>query len=92
MLNVNQTTQALDLAQALRDEQGTYIARQGGQNYLVRCASGHSIVSGPTPLGPPIAGFVQVSTLAPEPWAITKISDQVDQQGFDQQQGRGQGR
>lgn len=87
MLNIGQTTTALNLAQALRDEQGTFLCRQGNQDYITVSAHGHSIVSGPTPYGPPVAGVVQISSLAAEPWFITKISNQAEDQGQQQQQG-----
>ncbi len=80
MLAVNQTITATDLAQALQGEQGTFVVRQGGQLYSLSCQPGHSIVSGPTPLGPPITGFVQIPSLTAEPWVITKFSDQPQTQ------------
>ncbi len=76
MLELQQTTTARDLAAALRNENGTFLCRNGSQNYLVVSKEGHSIKSGPTPLGPPVAGF-QAAGSSPngEPWIITKISN-----------------
>ncbi len=90
MLNINQTISAFDLAQALEGDQGSFLARQNGQVFLVVAAQGHSIKSGPTPLGPPIAGVVP-ATESGNPWYITKLSDNDVTQGSGlyRQQGSG---
>ncbi len=75
MLSVQQTTTANDLARALEGDEGTFLCRQGVQNFLVVAASGHSIKSGPTPIGPPVTGVIQASAGAVEPWYIAKISN-----------------
>jgi hypothetical protein len=75
MLNLQQTTTGLDLARSLSGEEGTFLCRNGAQNYLVVAQSGHSIKSGPTPLGPPVAGLLQAGSVNGEPWIITKISN-----------------
>ncbi len=79
MLNVNQTTTAHDLAQGLQGEEGTFLVRQGGQFYTCVAESGHSIKSGPTPIGPPLP--IPVGSLSAEPWVITKVSNSTDFQG-----------
>jgi len=76
-LQVNETTQALDLAEALRDNQGTFIAQQGGQNYRVVARQGHSIVS-LQPFGPRLVTFASLlgeSQTGAQSWTITKISN-----------------
>jgi hypothetical protein len=47
------------------------------QNYITVAKSGHSIAFGPTPIGKAIQEQA-VSTLAPEPWFVTKISHSTD--------------
>ncbi len=76
-LQVNETTTALDIAEALRDQQGTFIAQQGGQNYRAVAVKGHSIIS-LQPFGPrqvTFASLVGQNQLGAEPWTITKISN-----------------
>ncbi len=79
MLNISQTTTAHDLAQGLQGEEGLFLCRQGGQYYTVVAESGHSIKSGPTPVGPPIA--IAAGALSAEPWVITKVSNSTEVQG-----------
>jgi len=71
-LQIDQTITAPDLAQALADEQGTFLVQQGGQSYIAVSKAGHSIVS-LKPVGP------RVPTLnigaSPENWFVTKVSE-----------------
>lgn len=74
MLRVNQNIQDEDLALALENEEGTFLAQKSGQSFLVVAERGHSIASmrsvGQTlPVPPPLAS---------EPWFITKISNSTD--------------
>jgi hypothetical protein len=46
-----------------------------GQNFLLVAAAGHSIKSGPTPIGRRIVEAPN-ALAAPERWAVTKISNQ----------------
>jgi hypothetical protein len=73
-LQPKQTVQSNDLAETLRGDQGSYLCEQGGQTFFVTAAEGHSIKSGPTPIGPRVLG---VPVLAATPWNITKISNEV---------------
>lgn len=63
-----------NLASALQDDEGTFLCQHGGQSYIVEAQSGHSIVSGPTPVGPRVAQLLQAAQ-SNEPWTITKIED-----------------
>lgn len=63
-----------NLAGALADDEGTFLCQHGGQTYLVEAQAGHSIASGPTPVGPRIAVPQSLNATA-EPWTITKIND-----------------
>ncbi len=86
-LQVNETTQALDLAEALRDNQGTFIVQQGGQKYRAIARQGHSIVS-LQPFGARLVTFAEVigQNSGAQPWEITKISNEVGES----EQGRSQ--
>ena len=64
-----------NLAGALQDDEGTFLCQHGGQSYIVEAQSGHSIVSGPTPIGPRVQQLPQPMTVTAEPWTITKIND-----------------
>lgn len=64
-----------NLAAALQDDEGTFLCQHGGQSYIVEAQSGHSIVSGPTPIGPRVAQLPQTVTANSEPWTITKIDE-----------------
>lgn len=72
---LDQTVESRDLAAALEGNHGTFIARQGAQVFRVVSEQGHSIKSGPTPLGPPIAGVVSTGE---SPWYITKLSNSTE--------------
>lgn len=74
-LEINVPVTAFDLAKATYGDQGTYLCQQGGQNFLLVAASGHSIKSGPTPIGRRIVEAPGALT-SPEPWTVTKISNQ----------------
>jgi hypothetical protein len=73
MLQVNQRTTHPDLGRALRDERGTFLCQNRGQNYLAVSEEGHSIVS-----FRPVGDAVPVASIASDQWTITKISDTID--------------
>src|SRR5437763_15019674 len=75
-LPLNGTIQHPDLAEALRGESGTFFCQQGGQGYIVTAAEGFSIKS-LRPVGRKSVEANVLMTAAPEPWAITKISEDV---------------
>ena len=75
-LLLNGTIQHPDLAEALRGENGTFFCQQGGQGYIVTAAEGFSIKS-LRPVGRKIVEANVLMTAGPEPWAITKISEDV---------------
>ena len=74
-LEINVPVSAFDLAKATDGDHGTYLCQQGGQNFLLVAAEGHSIKSGPTPIGRRILEAPSTVSSA-EPWTITKISNQ----------------
>jgi hypothetical protein len=73
-IEVGQRTTALDLAQALEGNEGTFHCQQSGQAYVAVAKPGHSITS----LRPVGRRFVEptAATVAQEPWLIEKISNQ----------------
>ena len=75
-LPLNGTIQHPDLAEALRGENGTFFCQQGGQGYIVTAAEGFSIKS-LRPVGRKIVEANVPMQSTPEPWAITKISEDV---------------
>src|SRR5437667_12109170 len=75
-LPINATVQHPDLAEALRGESGTFFCQQGGQGYIVTAAEGFSIKS-LRPVGRKIVEANVLLQTTPEPWAITKISEDV---------------
>jgi hypothetical protein len=75
-LPINGTIQHPDLAEALRGESGTFFCQQSGQGYIVTAAEGFSIKS-LRPVGRKIVEANVLLQSAPEPWAITKISEDV---------------
>jgi hypothetical protein len=75
-LPLNGTIQHPDLAEALRGENGTFFCQQGGQGYIVTAAEGFSIKS-LRPVGRKIVEANVPMQHTPEPWAITKISEDV---------------
>ena len=75
-LPLNGTIQHPDLAEALRGENGTFFCQQSGQGYIVTAAEGFSIKS-LRPVGRKIVEANVVTQFTPEPWAITKISEDV---------------
>src|SRR6266567_5220203 len=75
-LPINGTIQHPDLAEALRGESGTFFCQQGGQGYIVTAAEGFSIKS-LRPVGRKIVEANVLLQTTPEPWAITKISEDV---------------
>jgi hypothetical protein len=74
MLRVNQNVQDEDLALALENEEGTFLAQKSGLSFLVVAEKGHSIAS--------IRSVGQVLPIQPpnanEPWFITKISNSTE--------------
>ena len=76
-LEINVPVSGLDLANLLDGEQGAFLCQNRGQNYITVAKSGHSIAFGPTPIGKAIQEQA-VSTLAPEPCFVTKISHSTD--------------
>jgi len=77
MLRTNQSTTDIDLALALENEEGTFLAQKGGQSFLVVAEKGHSIASMRAvgqvlPVPPPMAS---------EPWFVTKISPSTEVTG-----------
>jgi len=77
MLRTNQSTTDIDLALALENEEGTFLAQKAGQSFLVVAEKGHSIASMRAvgqvlPLPPPAAA---------DPWYITKISTSTELTG-----------
>jgi len=75
-LPINATIQHPDLAEALRGENGTFFCQQGGQGYIVTAAEGFSIKS-LRPVGRKIVEANVLLQTTPEPWAITKVSEDV---------------
>src|SRR5213075_715719 len=75
-LPINATIQHPYLAEALRGENGTFFCQQGGQGFIVTAAEGFSIKS-LRPVGRKIVEANVLLQSAPEPWAITKISEDV---------------
>lgn len=71
----------LDLAQATQGDQGTFLCQQGGQNFLLVAAEGHSIKYGPRPVGRRVQEVINNSG-SPEAWTITKLSDEDISVGF----------
>jgi len=77
MLRTNQSTTDVDLALALENEEGTFLAQKAGQSFLVIAEKGHSIASMRSigqvlPVPPPAAT---------DPWYITKISGATELTG-----------
>jgi hypothetical protein len=75
-LPLNGTIQHPDLAEALRGDSGTFFCQQGGQGYIVTAAEGFSIKS-LRPVGRKIVEANVLMQTTAEPWAITKISEDV---------------
>jgi hypothetical protein len=75
-LPINGIIQHPDLAEALRGESGTFFCQQGGQGYIVTAAEGFSIKS-LRPVGRKIVEANVLLQTSPEPWMITKISEDV---------------
>ncbi len=73
-LEIGQRVTALDLAQALDGNEGTFMCQQAGQSYIAVSKPGHSITS----LRPVGRRFVEPTSVAvgQEPWLVEKISSQ----------------
>ncbi len=78
MLRINQTTTDQDLALALQDEHGTFLAQKGGQCFVVIAEEGHSIASLRS-VGRPVVEATP--TAGEQPWYITKISSSTESLG-----------
>src|SRR5207247_8827354 len=75
-LPLNATILHPDLGEAVRGESGTFFCQQGGQGYIVTAAEGFSIKALRT-VGRKIVEANVLLQTTPEPWAITKISEDV---------------
>ena len=67
----------LDLAGLLQGEEGLFLCQNRGQDYIAVAKAGHSIAYGPTPVGRVIQEQPS-SSIAPEPWFVTKISNSTE--------------
>lgn len=82
-IDVGQRVVALDLAQALEDNEGTFICQQSGQSYLAVARKGHSITS----LRPVGRRFIEATPVSggQEAWIVERISNQeitYDTEGY----------
>lgn len=73
-IEVGQRVTALDLAQLLDDQEGTFICQQAGQSYLAVSKKGHSITS----LRPIGRRFIEAAPASSgqEAWVVERISHQ----------------
>ena len=76
-LQINVPVSGLDLASLLYGEEGFFLCQNRGQNYITVARANHSIAFGPTPIGRVIQEQVSTS-LGPEPWFVTKISNSTE--------------
>jgi hypothetical protein len=76
-LEINVPVSGLDLANLLEGEEGLFLCQNRGQNYITVAKRGHSIAFGPTPIGRVIQE-PPVTSLGPEPWFVTKISNSTE--------------
>jgi hypothetical protein len=76
-LQINVPVSGLDLASLLQGEEGLFLCQNRGQNYITVAKAGHSIAFGPTPIGRVIQEQIATS-LGPEPWIVTKISNSAE--------------
>lgn len=72
-IGFNEPVQGYDLAQILQENEGTFIAKQNGQMYLVVSQRGHSIKFGPKPVGTPSVDVGALSGQA-SPWTVQRLS------------------
>ncbi len=73
MLKPNQNLQTFDVAEALKQESGTFLVQRAGQSALVTCKPGHSITS-----WEPV-GTVEPTAISPgsnPPYNVTRIDEQ----------------
>ncbi len=76
-LQVGVQTSALNLADALEGDSGSFLCQNAGQSYLVVAKPEHSITYGPTPIGQKVFEAPSAQNFgAAQPWVITKISEQ----------------
>jgi hypothetical protein len=76
-LQINVPVSGLDLASLLQGEEGFFLCKNRGQNYITVAKPGHSIAFGPMPIGRGIQEQPS-ATLGPEPWVVTKISNSTE--------------
>ena len=76
ILEVGVPVAVQDLASAVRGDSGTFIVQNGGQTYILEAKPGHSITFGPYPFGRKIQEIPSAANLTPEPWTITKLTNQ----------------
>ena len=76
-LQINVPVSGLDLAGLLQGEEGLFLCQNRGQDYIAVAKAGHSIAYGPTPVGRVIQEQ-PTSSIAPEPWFVTKISNSTE--------------
>jgi len=72
-MEVGQRITALDVAEGLQDQEGTFNVQHGGQSYTAVSKAGHSIVSF-KPVGVRL-NVPMALTAAQEPWIIEKVSN-----------------
>ena len=76
-LQINVPVSGLDLAGLLQGEEGLFLCQNRGQDYIAVAKAGHSIAYGPTPIGRVIIEQPS-SSVGPEPWFVTKISNSTE--------------
>jgi len=75
-----------NLAQLLEGEEGTFLCQSGGRFYLTIAAPGHSIVSGPTPIGQAVIESPSAAQETPY-WVVTKITNAQAEEWLGKQSG-----
>lgn len=85
-IGFNEPAKGFDLAELLEGNEGTFIAKNSGQIHIVCAKSGHSITY-LKPVGSPTVDIASYSGL-PQPWEVTKLSEQDMSQELRLQNGR----